>query len=204
MKNQNIIFLLILFLFTFLFSSCMSQIAEIKKNPYDFNGKEVNVDGTVEKVKILKESQDYNAPVPLLLYTIKDSFDEIAILSTDKVYTGQYKRVNGKVIVFRNNLYENEIQFVIKEITEFLMKKNALPSSKQKEAQKAFISIIAAIINLLTNGKLTEPVNSIADGAQTVIDSNLNETDKQYITEITQSLINFLPKDEYYYLILEN
>jgi len=203
-KNQNIIFLLILFLFTFLFSSCMSQIAEIKKNPYDFNGKEVNVDGTVEKVKILKESQDYNAPVPLLLYTIKDSFDEIAILSTDKVYTGQYKRVNGKVIVFRNNLYENEIQFVIKEITEFLMKKNALPSSKQKEAQKAFISIIAAIINLLTNGKLTEPVNSIADGAQTVIDSNLNETDKQYITEITQSLINFLPKDEYYYLILEN
>lgn len=204
MKNQNIIFLLILFLFTFLFSSCMSQIAEIKKNPYDFNGKEVNVDGTVEKVKILKESQDYNAPVPLLLYTIKDSFDEIAILSTDKVYTGQYKRVNGKVIVFRNNLYENEIQFVIKEITEFLMKKNALPSSKQKEAQKAFISIIAAIINLLTNGKLTEPVNSIADGAQTVINSNLNETDKQYITEITQSLINFLPKDEYYYLILEN
>lgn len=182
----------------------MSQIAEIKKNPYDFNGKEVNVDGTVEKVKILKESQDYNAPVPLLLYTIKDSFDAIAILSTDKVYTGQYKRVNGKVIVFRNNLYENEIQFVIKEITEFLMKKNALPSSKQKEAQKAFISIIAAIINLLTNGKLSEPVNSIADGAQTVIDSNLNETDKQYITEITQSLINFLPKDEYYYLILEN
>lgn len=182
----------------------MSQIAEIKKNPYEYNGKEVYVKGTVDQLKIFKESQDYNAPVPLYLFLIKDSFDQIAVLSTKICYEGSYKTVHGKVLIFKYNLYDNDVQFIIHEIANYLIEKDALPSSKQKEAQKAFISIIASIIDLLTNGKLSEPINTISEGAKSAIDSNLDEIDKQYITEITQTLLNFLPKDEYYYLILED
>jgi hypothetical protein len=188
----------------FVLFSCMSGIAEIKKDPYRYNGQEVNIYGTVEKVKLFNESSEYNAPVPLLLYTIKDNFDEIAVLSTQTAYKGSYKSVHGKVLIFKSNLYENDIQFIVNEITKYLSEKNALPSSKQKEAQKAFVSIIAAIINLLTNGKLSQPVNNISEGAQTIIDSNLDAVDKEYINQITNSLLNFLPKDEYYYLILED
>lgn len=193
-------FILLLFI-TF---SCISPIAEIKKNPYEYNGKEVYVIGSVVKLKIFKESQEYNAPVPLYLFLIKDSFDQIAVLSTKISYKGSYKTVHGKVLIFKYNLYDNDVQFIIHEIANYLIKKDALPSSKQKEAQKAFISIIASIIDLLTNGKLSEPINTVSEGAKSVIDSNLDEIDKQYISEITQTLLNFLPKDEYYYLILED
>lgn len=203
-SSSKILFIIFSFLVLFILFGCMSQIAEIKKNPYYYNGKEVHINGTVEKVKIFNESSEYNSPTPLFLYIIKDNFDEIAVLSTENVYKGSYKSVHGKVLIFKSNLYENDIAFIVNEIGKYLLDKNALPSSKQKEAQKAFVSIIAAIINLLTNGKLSEPVNSISEGAQTLIDSNLDAIDKQYINEITNTLLNFLPKDEYYYLILED
>lgn len=201
---KKVICLLSLILFLFIAFSCMSAIAEIKKNPSYYNGQEVYVGGVVTKLKLLNESKEYYSPTPLYLYVIKDDFDEIAVLSTNIAYAGNYKKVNGKLIVFKNNLYESEIQFAAKEIAEYLLKKNALPSSKEKEAQKAFISIIAAIINIFTDGKLSEPVNTISQGAQTIVDSNLEEVDKQYIEQVIQSLLNYLPKDEYYYLILEN
>lgn len=199
-KPFIILFLCILPVILF---GCMSQIAEIKKNPYVYNGKEISVYGTIDKVKIFEESSIFNTPSQLYLYTIKDNFDEISIISTKIPYKGQNKKVYGKLIVFKKNLYENEVQFIINELAMYLAEKNALPSSKQKEAQKAFVSIIASIINLLTNNKMSEPVNTVSEGAQAIIDSRLEESDIQYINEIVKSLLNFLPKDEYYFIILE-
>jgi len=201
---KKIILVVLLVISLIILFSCMSQIAEIKKNPEIYNGKDVSVSGTIDQIKILNSDHNYYEVKPLYLYLLKDNFDQIAVISTDSVYIQQYKRVHGKVLIFKYSFYENEIRFIISEIADYLIENNALPSSKQKESQKLFISLIAAIINILTGGKLEEPVNSISDGEQKIIDSSLDDIDKKYIEEITESLLKFLPKDEIYYLILED
>lgn len=184
---------------------CSTQISQIKKDPYYYNGREVYISGVIQKYIVLNESQIYNAPVPLYLYILKDNFGEtVAFLSIKIYYPGNYKSIQGKVLVFKYNLFENDIQFITKELIDYLSKKEALPSSKKKESQKAFISIIAGIINILTNGKITEQVDTISQGAQTIIDYNTDEIDKQYISEVIQSFLKYLPKDEYYIIILED
>jgi len=203
-KIKTLIFIIFIFLFSFTLFSCMSSIANIKKNPEYFNGQKVHIFGFVKKVDSFFRNEDNFPEIPLFMYLLEDNFDEIAILSTSKVYVGQQKSVNGKVIIFKNGFYQSEIQFVITEIKDYLSKKNALPSSKKKASQKAFVSIISIIINILTQGKFEEPINSLSEIAQDTIDSALDEIDKEYIEEMTQALIKFLPKDEIYYLILED
>ncbi len=195
-----------LFLFAFLvLSSCSSTIAEKKKDPGRYNGSHISVEGIVEKTTLLIDNINYLDYVPTLyFYTINDNYESLNVITYKKVYNGSHRAVNGKLIIFQNNIIHSELNFFLNEFTEYLINKNALPSSKHKESQKLFVSILASIINILTNGAMTSSINTVENNAQEAIDSGITAEDKLFIQQVTQNLLSKLPKDEYYYVILED
>lgn len=206
--NQSYLKVLTLCLFIFAFlvlSSCSSTIAEIKKNPGRYNGNHIYVEGIVENVTLLIDNVNYfNYTPALYFYTITDNYDSLNVITYKKVYNGSYKSVNGKLIIFQHNIIHSELNSFLNEFTEYLINKNALPSSKYKESQKLFVSILASIINILTNGTMTSSIDTIENSAQEAIDSGITVEDKLFIQQVTQNLLSKLPKDEYYYVILED
>jgi len=51
---------------------------------------------------------------------------------------------------------------------------------------------------------MTSSINTVENNAQEAIDSGITAEDKLFIQQVTQNLLSKLPKDEYYYVILED